>query len=180
MTVTLSDVRDLAGNLIKRPLMWSFIMQTFEANPATVRISAFKLNIPFSAVNTSVATALQESLAMALGVPKSQLANFSPSQAPDGMTYYSFDILPPSGQKSRAETYTAAEIAALLDELDVALHPFLTENVDTDHQVGSSKEYLSHVCSTAKRYRTPQQTVRMSFVISCIYSCSPILVNPRQ
>jgi hypothetical protein len=114
------------------------VMQKFEVNPATVRISGFKLNIPFSAVNTSVATALQESLSMALGVPKLQLANFLPSQAPDGTTYYSFDILPPSNQKSRAETYTAGEIAALLDELDVALDPFLNENVDTTQQVSAS------------------------------------------
>ncbi len=135
MTVTLSGVRDLAGNTIKQPLTWSFVMQDFGAEQATVRISGFKLNIPFAQVDDFIAAALRISLARTLGVPESQLTNFSPSLAPDGNTLFSFDILPPSSQGSRAAVLTASEIAAMLNNLDVTQDPFLNANVDPESQV---------------------------------------------
>jgi hypothetical protein len=135
MTLTLSGVRDLAGNVIKKPLMWSFVMQDFGAKQATVRISGFKLNIPFTSINASVTESLQISLAGVLDVPVSRLVNFSPSPADDGNTLYSFDILPPSTQGSRAVALTASEIAAMLNTLDVTQDPFLNANADPDAQV---------------------------------------------
>ncbi len=135
MTVTLSGVRDLAGNTIKNPLTWSFVMQDFGAKQTTVRISGFKLSIPFTSINESVTASLRTSLARSLQVSESRLVDFSPSPADDGNTLYSFDILPPSSQARRAGALTASEIAAMLNTLDVTQDPFLNANADPDAEV---------------------------------------------
>jgi hypothetical protein len=136
--VTLGGVRDLAGNVMKKPLKWSFVMQDYGAKEATVTISGLALNIPYSqATDGSVAENLRESLASSLGVPESQLTNFVPSPADDGTTLFSFDILPPdSDTAARAGALTASEIAAMLGSIDPSQSAFLSQFLSPNSTVG--------------------------------------------
>jgi hypothetical protein len=135
--LTLDGVRDLAGNFMKKPLKWSFVMQDYGAKEATVTISGLALNIPYSqATDGSVAENLRESLASSLGVPESQLTNFVPSPADDGTTLFSFDILPPDSKAARAGALTASEIAAMLGSIDLSQNAFLNQFLSPNSTVG--------------------------------------------
>jgi hypothetical protein len=136
--MTLDGVRDLAGNVMKKPLKWSFVMQDFGAKEATVTISGMKLNIPYTqATDGSVAESLRESLASSLGVPESQLTNFVPSPAEDGTTLFSFDILPPDAETAaRAGALTASEIAGMLGAIDPSQNTFLNQFLSPNSTVG--------------------------------------------
>ena len=136
MSVTLDGVRDLAGNVIKKPLTWSFVMQDFGAKQATVTISGLKLDIPYSqASDPEVVKNLRQALASTLGVPESQRTNFIASPADDGNTLFSFDILPPGSGASRAGSLTASEIAALLSSLDPTKNAFLNQYLSPNSTV---------------------------------------------
>jgi hypothetical protein len=128
VTATLSYVQDVAGNVMEKPLKWSFVMQDFGAKEATVTISGVQLNIPFSqALQSSVADDLRASLASTLGISISRLTNFVPSPAADGTTLFSFDILPPASGSSRTNALTASELAAMLANVDRSQNAFLNQ-----------------------------------------------------
>ena len=134
--MTLDGVRDLAGNVIKKPLTWSFVMQDFGAKQATVTISGLKLAIPYSeSSDPEVVKNLRQALASTLGVPESQLTNFIASPADDGNTLFSFDILPPGSGASRAGSRTASEIAAMLSSLDPSKNAFLNQYLSPNSTV---------------------------------------------
>jgi hypothetical protein len=136
ITVTLSGVRDLAGNVQKKSLMWSFVMQDFGAKQATVTVSGMKLQIPYTqGTNSSIIASLRASLASSLGISESRLTNFVASPSDDGKTLFSFDILPPGSTASREDSMTASEIAAMISSIDFSQDSFLNQHLSSDSVV---------------------------------------------
>jgi hypothetical protein len=138
----------MAGN-IAGDLSWSFVMQNYGADLATVTITGMKLNIPFTDVNSSVAETLKKSIAFSLSIPESRLANFMPSPAADGYTLFSFDILPPSFGTRRAGTLTAGEIAAMLGSLNGSQNEFLDQYLSPDSTVRLCNLFRRHLTVSA-------------------------------
>jgi hypothetical protein len=135
-TVSLSGVRDLAGNRLKKALTWSFVLQDFGTDAATVSVSGFQLTIAFASFSESILESLKASLVSTLSVPPERLTNFVAAPSSDGQgTVVSFDILPASASARRAGAPTAGEIAKMLGDLSSSDDPFLSQNLDPNSQV---------------------------------------------
>ena len=150
MSMSLSGVKDLAGNVIPGTLSWSFVMQDFGVRDASVSVSGLKVNIPFSSivnsslVNSNITANITSTLSKLLGVPASRFANLQFSLASDGYnTSVSLSILPPSASSRRDSSIPATDVLALLkailsdlsDGNSTLIDPSLQNFLSPDSQV---------------------------------------------
>eukprot|EP00045_Choanoeca_perplexa_P006861 m.59743 g.59743 ORF g.59743 m.59743 type:complete len:2336 (-) comp13823_c0_seq5:1666-8673(-) len=159
--ITLSSVRDMAGNVMSSPIQWSF---AFEANsaakPSSVIIENMRLNTPFNPAwedttsdeyRTTI-TALRRDFAAFLQVDISRISITELQQSDNGQTATSITIRPPTQNRRRNSDENADKSA---DELAVSLLAiFDDETANTSTMFGNSS-----LLSTLDTSQQPEQRV---------------------
>eukprot|EP00730_Choanoeca_flexa_P007844 TRINITY_DN12401_c0_g1_i6.p1 TRINITY_DN12401_c0_g1~~TRINITY_DN12401_c0_g1_i6.p1 ORF type:complete len:2361 (+),score=333.61 TRINITY_DN12401_c0_g1_i6:340-7422(+) len=99
--VTLTDIRDLVGNVIANPVTWSFVFQDVEIEPQPVDFNNVALNQPFDLVLNdptsfsyqAVTQTIADSFASALNVGISRIQVQSVTNSSNGKASVNFRIL---------------------------------------------------------------------------------------
>ncbi len=135
ITITLDGVRDLAGNPLKLPLVWSATISV-RANTATSNIlfSGLRVRVASTSVTPSFLTNLASSLASRLRVSPSSLINFKWTPSANGVeSIFSFEIVTTtSGGFRRDVSSQEAADMLLSDEFG---DDFLSAWLAKDHEV---------------------------------------------
>ncbi len=135
ITITLDGVRDLAGNTLKRALVWSATIAV-RANTATSNIlfSGLRVRVASTSVTPSFLTNLASSLASRLRVSPSSVINFKWTPSANGLeSIFSFEIVTTaSGGFRRDVSSQEAADMVLSDEFG---DDFLSAWLAEDHEV---------------------------------------------
>ncbi len=125
-----SNVADLAGNVLSWPVIWSFPVADYGANAASVRVSGVVLATTYAdfQAKTGEAAKIQQDLATLMIVPLARITSVTTYRALDGnMTAMSFAITAPSA----GDTKTAVTAAQVLAQKLAQATPGLTGSLAT-------------------------------------------------
>ena len=110
--IVVSNVADLAGNMLSWPVIWSFAVADYGANEASVRVSGLVLSTPFANFDFDDLNLHASSIANIVGVPLARITNINAYSALDGdVTALSFVIAAPGGGDTKTAV-TAAQVLA--------------------------------------------------------------------
>ena len=123
--IVVSNVADLAGNMLSWPVIWSFTVADYGASEASVRVSGLVLSTAYAAFQGKIGELgkNQQDLAILLGVPLARIININAYSALGGnVTALSFVIAAPGG----GDTKTAVAAAQVLAQKLAQATPGLT------------------------------------------------------
>jgi hypothetical protein len=91
-----SNVADLAGNMLAWPVIWSFPVADYGADDASVRVSGYMLFLPYTQYEQNEGSSwFINSLVMSAYVPPDRFTSVTAYSALDGQaTVFSFTITP--------------------------------------------------------------------------------------
>jgi hypothetical protein len=167
ITITLDGVRDLAGNTLKRALVWSATISVrADTSTTNVLFSGLRVRIASTSVTPSFLTNLASSLANRLKVLPSTLINFKWTPSANGLeSIFSFEIVTTaSGGFRRDVSSQEAADMVLSDEFG---DDFLSAWLAEDHEVRHSQMICSHTSrSQSRRSSTHRMILLVPFFTS--------------